>query len=291
MAGQVETSVRGLRTLSGGTRQEVKTARPWQPKLVFPESREKCPLCTKNDETKYIPGPGWKIFQNAFTPFPYHRLMIPDDCWDEARLRTLGGKETLKAALRYALMEIKRTRESLFPTSIFTHIGYGGGQNIPHHHWHICGTPTKPKSFFFDLAYDLRPDQILEKTDNLTAAIFGVRAGQTIIFPTELYPMFPTNPRLSGKNAGVVEATSLLKDDDLFDEVAGEAHRVVELFNRKFFCPDYCLLLALNSESDWYVRYTPTLNNWGGSEYMAIDNDTPFCLPWPHENTVKFLKG
>lgn len=284
MTGELSVSLQGLLTLSGGTRQEMKTSRPWQPKLQIPNDTGNCTLCKKDDESKYIPGPGWKIFQNAFTQFAYHRLLIPDSCWPEEKLRSLGGGGTMFTALNYALAEVKRTKPKPFPSWIFTHVGYGAGQNIPHNHWHILEPGTTPNSFFGGLLRDLKKEQVLRESGNLTTAIHGTRAGQTLIFPTHLHA-----PR--DKMETAIRASSLWEDPLILAEVRNESHAVVELFNKKFFNPDYCLCLALNSETDWYVRYTPILNNWGATEFAALDNGTPFALPWPHEKTVEFLKS
>lgn len=40
---------------------------------------------------------------------------------------------------------------------------------------------------------------------------------------------------------------------------------------------------------EWFAKYIPILNQWGGSEYMALDHGTPFCLPWTHEATRDLL--
>ncbi|MBU6500581.1 MAG: hypothetical protein KGJ89_03955 [Patescibacteria group bacterium] len=293
MAGEIQTFLTGFSTLSGGTRDKVKNItradRPWQVSMKYPEPG-KCGLCNKDDETKYIPGPGWKSFQNAFTPFPYHRILIPDVCWDEEKLRSLGGKETLRTALRYARNEILRTRGNMLPMWIFTHIGYGAGQNFPHHHWHICEAPTQPKNIFTRLWHDLVGDVIiltkeakciLNTSENFIISLYGRRAGQVVIFSKRrLSHYFP-----------IVKASDLLEDKSLRTELLDETCAVVELFNRKFNYPDYCLFFGINRESEWYVRYTPILNNWGGSEFAALDFDTPFVLPWPHEKTLEFLKS
>jgi hypothetical protein len=71
--------------------------------------------------------------------------------------------------------------------------------------------------------------------------------------------------------------------------VAREASRVVDVFNRKFEWPDYCLFLGIHTPREWFVRYTPILNNWGGADFAALDFGTPFVLPWPHRATAAHL--
>lgn len=286
MAGEIRNSVNGLQTLCGGTRTTVKVDRPWQPKMVFPTPNP-CPFCTKKQEDEYTYHPEdyfhCKTFQNSNTPFPYHRLLIPAVCWDEWTLRNLGGEDILKMMLSCALQEVKRTKEKFYPVWIFTHIGSGAGQNLTHNHWHLLAPPTDPKIF---LKYDalgliVSGEDILWRSWRLTVAVSGVRAGQTFIGPTR--------PKVNGIRT--LSARDVLENPSLFSELMEETYKLVMLFNDKFLNPDYCLLLALNSEDDWHIRYTPILNNWGGSEFAALDYGTPFVLPWPHSETVKFLKS
>lgn len=248
--------------MSGGTRTTVKTTRPWQVRMTLPANQSDCPLCSREQIDEYIPEPGWwKTFENSNTPWPYHRLLIPAYCWPIDKLWSLGGKETLETMLRLAIDDVVRTRGHLFPIWIYTHIGYGAGQNLPHLHWHICEPPTKPKNL--DCEGLLTP---LWSSDAFSVHLGGTRAGQAFIFPKVSY----------------------IPQSDL-SKFATESWKLVEMFNNKFNQPDYCLFIALHSETEWWARYTPILNNWGGSEFAALDLGTPFVLPWPHEATRDFL--
>jgi hypothetical protein len=279
--GEIISLGNGLSTLSGGTRTEVKPARPWQAKLQYPESG-KCPLCNKNGDGQFVPGPGWKSLQNAFTPHLSHRILIPDICWTEGRLRSLGGAETLTLAWKYALSEAKRTRgEKLFPLWIFSHVGCGSGQNYPHHHWHILEPILQPNHLFKDSwAYGQFLEQTRKTTiaesDNFVSALWGIKAGQVFTV---------------AKCGQAVKALGLFSSGELLRELAEQAHGIVQLFNEKFRWPDFCLMLDLSYDNDWCVIYTPILNNWGGPEFIAPYRGTPHTLPWPHEKTLKFLKG
>ena len=275
MTGIVTRSTGGHFTLSGGTRGTVKPGpRPWQ--VALPERPGKnadCALCSQPQLDEHKVAEGWKTFRNLNTPFPFHRLLIPAECWNTSRLRTLGGPDILEKMFRLALGEIGRTRTETWPTWIYTHIGYGAGQNFPHLHWHLCGAPTPPAPIFGSegVLNALTP---LWESERLITAVGGVFAGQTIIRP---YPL----PKYLD--------TTVLYEDGFFHDLAVAANRVVGVFNRKFNWPDYCLLLAINGPREWHVRYTPRLNNWGGSEFAALDYGTPFVLPWPHEATGEYL--
>lgn len=277
MAGEIESSVRDLITLSGGTRTTVKIDRPWQPKLMFPKSSAECLFCSCKQEDEYVPGKGFKTFKNSYTPFPYHRLLIPLVCWEEQKLRSLGGLETLSLALKYALAEVARTRENLWPTWIYTHIGYGAGQNLTHQHWHLCGAPTEPQPLVVS-DYCCNSNEItLLHGQYITTILHGVRAGQVLIVPHD------------DGEGGIITTENFATNPCVQEDVFWTVHWVIEKFNEKFNYPDYCLFLALNSETDWHFRYTPILNNWGGSEFAALDYGTPFVLPWPHSKTVEYL--
>ncbi|HUX35795.1 MAG TPA: hypothetical protein VMV71_02045 [Candidatus Paceibacterota bacterium] len=266
MTGIIQAAPGGLSTLSGGTRTAVKTERPWQVRLKVSETHASCPLCSRQQLDEHFPADGWKTFRNSNTPWPYHRLLIPTNCWPIDKLWSLGGKETVLAGmLQLAIDDVLRTRQQqLYPIWIYTHIGYGAGQNFAHHHWHITSPADKPKPLII-------PDDAVKLWDNkrLNTYLCGVRAGQALI----------------------VQKKRMRFSDYLANNLAEESSRLVEIFNKKFCKPDYCLFFAFHSEMEWYARYTPILNNWGGSEFAALDVGTPFVLPWPHEATRDFLLG
>ncbi len=261
MTGIIARSVGSHSTLSGGTRTSAKTVRPWQVRLEVPANRADCMLCTRPQLDEHYPADGWKTFGNSNTPWQYHRLLTPTDCWPIDKLWLLGGPGTLATALELAINDVIRSRGHLFPIWIFTHIGYGAGQNFAHHHWHICEPAPKPKRLELDGCVDLWGNPSFE------TVLGGVRAGQAFILPKALYKQ------------------------ELVPELAVESSKLIEKFNDKFNRPDYCLLLAIHNEVEWWVRYTPILNNWGGSEFAALDLNTPFVLPWPHEATAAHLLG
>ncbi|MCR4328861.1 MAG: hypothetical protein NUV53_05155 [Patescibacteria group bacterium] len=153
-------------------------------------------------------------------------------------------------------------RTDPFPTWIFTHVGYGAGQNFPHHHWHVLQPGTEPKEL------RIGNDMIdLWESEAFVTVLTGVRAGEALIYPRPDYT----------------------KRDAFPERLAEDALRLILKFNQKFNNPDYCFLVAFNDPGEWFARYIPILNQWGGSEWMALDHRTPFTLPWPHEATRDFL--
>lgn len=246
-------------TLSGGTRTAVKTHRPWQVRPVLPP-KEQCPLCSKPQLDEYHPTPGWRTFANSNTPFSFHRLLAPTKCWEIAKLWELGGQGTLTSTLRLVLNEMNRTGIRGNPAWIFTHVGYGAGQNLSHHHWHILRPPDTPS---FPSTGDHVP---LWETQTLRIILCGIRAGQILVLP---------------KDAEDVER--------LLPDLAAAVWRIITAFNEKFDRPDYCVFLGIHGPRQWFLRYTPILNNWGGTEFAALDCGTPFVLPWAHQATEAFL--
>lgn len=257
--------------LSGGTRTAVKVQRPWQPKLVFPQPGQ-CRFCLGQPEAgEYSPAEGWRILPAAYTPHAFHRLLLPTSCWVEDRLRSLGREEALATVLRLALADIEQQRPQLFPTWVLAHVGYGAGQNVVHLHWHLVELGSEPEH----LSLDERSFFELINSKQFRVGAHGVRAGQMLIVPQP-------DVRFSAK--------TFFQDEVLRQELAQRMAWLVWLFNEKFHFPDYSIILALLGQEDWYVRYTPILNQWGGGEVAAIDAGTPFVLAWPHEETVKFLQ-
>ena len=117
----------------GGTRNEIKLSRPWQPSL--PIAPEKCPFCTKPQEEISLPAvPDWRLLPNPYTPHRRHRLAIPRLCWDGETLQNLGGLAGIYSALQAVSCAIEQDKQ---PMGAFIHVGINAGQNLGHAHWHI----------------------------------------------------------------------------------------------------------------------------------------------------------
>lgn len=266
MAGVLRELAGEIMVLYGGTRTSVRPMRvnrPWQVGLKF-QTKDDCPFCSRTQLDEYFPEPGWKTFQNAATPWPWHRLLIPTECWDEQTLWSLGGKERIATILSLSLKEILRTRRSPYVVRVHVHVGYGGGQNYPHQHTHILEEPIGPIALFDDARFwgNLT---VLQDSERFITALYGVRAGQCYIYHKS---------RISAR-------PFLSNEDGLVDELAAEISRLIDLFNRKCENPDYALTIALDGPRQWYASYTPILNQWGGPELAAINDRTVYVHPWP----------
>src|SRR3989344_761501 len=262
----------GLSSIAGGTRGGIKLSRPWQ-QMIIPNT-ETCPFCTgKGKILKSFVGGEWLLLQNHFTPYPYHRMIIPKSCWNDNELRSLGGHERLRQALQLAVEEIRSSEEGRIFVNV--HVGSLAGQNINHLHYHIVkynvGTnveqsrvPAEMHDFFSQ-----RRNLIVVQTNRSYVGIGGIRACQGFV--------------LSHHTPSVEEIAEILS-------------KLISLVNKKFeskqgLSPDFALCLSFEHGEFCYGLYTPTLNQWGAAEYAALyEPGCPISLPWPHEVTAAFLR-
>ncbi len=265
----------GMRSIAGGTRNEIKLSRPWQKEIeVNPET---CPFCTgKGHVLEDIGGGEWRLLQNRFTPYPFHQMIIPRSCFPAQKVRILGGQDMCLNAFFYIQKAIReRGLGKLFMT---IHIGELAGQNVPHLHYHIVrymladqsesSVPQKMRRIFRE-----KPELVIFEDDVLSAGVGGVRSGQCFILK---------------KSRGL--------ESDKY-ALAFFVYRVISLYNKKFkstqgLSPDFSLALQFLDGEFQYGIYTPVLNHWGGTEQMALyESGCSTTLPWPHELTVKHLKS
>ena len=98
----------GRKSVAGGTRTVIKLDRPWQSDIVV--SKETCPFCTKPQKDVRVvdlgDGGSWRVIENVFTPYPFHRLVIPSECWSKEDIRNLGGRSKIYGALSLAMEEV-----------------------------------------------------------------------------------------------------------------------------------------------------------------------------------------
>ncbi len=268
--------------MAGGTRRAIKLNRPWQKQLNTDHTT--CPFepSRLEDEGRQITGRSsdgrWVSFDNYFTPNLDHSLVIPATCqdWPDARVRLLGGKEEIVSALDliYKLLETKPKHQT---TEIIINIGWLGGQNVSHIHWHVFGLPVGAVNGSSDqIATSLgqlnNPDLALFERNGLEVVVGGHRAGQCFILPKE--------KNISIQNIATVIADLVALYADKFKSSVGEQ-----------LAPDFTIGLVHNEGNFVYGTYVPILNNWGGFESLAFLGQQAVSLPWPHEQTAAYLRG
>lgn len=265
----------GMKSIAGGTRGEIKLSRPWQQEIVV--NPETCPFCTgKGHVLEELAGGEWRLLQNRFTPYPFHRMVIPRECWSATDLRSLGEFRRIEDALRLIFRVVKSSGlEKLFITA---HIGPLAGQNVCHLHYHIVqyalsdasesAVPEKMRKVFAE-----KTEFIILEGWGLFAGVGGVKAGQCFVLPGH-------------------RSQSLRSED-----IALMLHDVVSLYNKRFkstqgLSPDFSIGLQFWQGEFQYGLYTPVLNHWGAAEQMALyEPGCPLTLPWPHELTAEYLKS
>ncbi|TSC67944.1 MAG: hypothetical protein G01um101472_249 [Parcubacteria group bacterium Gr01-1014_72] len=271
---QVLNAPASVSTISGGTRTRVITARPWQPKLItYPEGREgECPFCQTGRANEYR-GDGFVISDNLYSPFEFHRLLVPSTCWKESELRNLNGPGlSLETAFTAGLGEFVRLGRNPFPAWISTHIGIGAGQNQPHHHWHLIVRPRGGTEVVGQDRPEFGPLTIIRDSNLFRACAWGIKAGQVLIVPR-----------------APILITAAMENVEILLELVRLVRNIVDLYNKKFSYPDFAIMFAVAGEYDWCVHYIPHLNYWGPNDYLAPVYGTPYTLSWSHKETVRFL--
>lgn len=259
----------GICTASGGTRTAVKLSRPWQKDIEVDPST--CPFEPEKFGDREVfarseEAGGWLALGNLNTPLPYHRLIIPARCLPAQELRLLGGEEHISAAISLAYQMIYASDREVFELTV--HIGALAGQNLPHLHWHLVEPIAVPER---QAKPELTPRDVIFHDYGLVAIAGGHRAGQCFIF-----------------HDGVTDISDTSISPFLADLVA--------LYARKFcstegLAPDYQIGLKFVRGLFSYGMLVPILNHWGTTEYFALLGTGPVILPWPHEETAKYLKG
>lgn len=257
---------------SGGTRRGINFSRPWQSDIVVDPAV--CPFETK-EETE-IPGfrqeGGWRLLGNKYTPFPFHRLIIPETCWPKERLRVLGGEDEIGIVLRIVQSILLVETRELW---LGIHIGPSAGQNLAHAHYHLL-EPLKrispePQS---DIAAHFRDSaNVLLKGSHLRVVVGGCRAGQCLIVP---------------------ENDSVKLTSEITRDMASLLNHIVKLYSVKFkstqgLPPDYIIGFRFSGMKIQYGFYIPILHNWGFAEYFGMLEGTPLILPWSHKETFEHL--
>ncbi|HEU0051363.1 MAG TPA: hypothetical protein VFQ60_04910 [Patescibacteria group bacterium] len=272
----IERMPGGVSVAAGGTRTAIKLDRPWQPDIVI--TPETCPFCRQADmerrEFRRIEkGGGWRVINNAFTPFPFHRLIIPFSCWPKEELRRLGGVEQIRRVLDiFSEMYAAEKRDELWLT---VHIGALAGQNVMHLHFHvqqILGQRAVINGTE-DYIRAACPELEVFSDMGLRVVATGHRAGQCLIARAH---------------------DAFLKDWE--NSFAVVLDRLIGLYATKFrsrqgLPPDFMLFFGLSSRGPLYASYVPILNQMGGPEYLGLLEGTPMIIPWPHAATAAHLRA
>jgi len=255
------------RITAGGTRNNIKLSRPWQPPL--PYNPKKCPFCTKPQEEIPLTGipAGWKLLPNIFTPHRRHRLIITNECPTPDFTQTLGGFEKIGQALEVARLAIQDDNVEM---ALFCHVGQTAGQNLGHLHWHLMEVRVvQPLSFALPRA------TLVKCIENLNINAAGARAGECV----------------------VCQETIESFDKRAVWKIAEALHWIVSLGNKKFEStegrpPEFCVSVRIGADKTLlYADYCPILNTWGAPEYVfAPLEGGPITLPWSHEITAEYLR-
>ncbi|MEK7641191.1 MAG: HIT domain-containing protein [Patescibacteria group bacterium] len=284
----------GRKSVAGGTRTAIKLDRPWQSDIVV--NKETCPFCTKPQKDvkqKDLANCGsWRVIENAFTPYPFHRMVIPTECWSKEELHGLGGQDKIRGALHMATEEIAANAEKTI--FITLHVGALAGQNVTHLHYHVVAykfddNGESPVMHKLHELYDGRYDHtgplnhlVVSSNSVLQLAAGGLRAGQFFLFPTGQNPL------------DVVDDWGRTV---VCSEIAGFLNMLITTMNEKFrsvqgLPPDFKISLMFQEGKFRHGLYVPILNHLGSAEEMAMYEDScQITMPWTHEATVEHLKS
>lgn len=269
----IENLPSGVTIAYGGTRTSIKVDRPWQVDIKIDPTT--CPFEDKEEANlAYHPQDGgWRVLDNRYTPFEHHRLIIPEACWTAEQLRILGGEEKIAAVL--TVVNDLMTSE---PTGFWlgVHVGPLAGQNVGHLHYHLL-VPLSPLSRSTEndvvaYAQSRNPSLVICEAEDFKVVAGGCKAGQCFIVPK-------CEIELSA------QTTSLAK----------LLNYIITLYNDKFrslqgLTPDFAIGIEFSRGKMRYGCYTPVLTNWGFTEYFGLIEGSPLILPWPHEESARYLR-
>ena len=264
----------GISVASGGTRNRINFDRPWQtPIIVNPAA---CPFEVKDQDVVARfdeQGTAWSLLPNLYTPFPFHRLLIPDSCWSSEKLRELGGRTQIEAVLRILGRLLSAGSRELW---FGVHIGPSAGQNISHLHYHWL-EPLPDESPEQRLSFEPSRDSALTiyEESAIRVSAEGCRAGQCVFYST----------------AGDTDF-----NEDFASVLATVLSVLLKQYSKNFksvqgLPPDFVLTMKFVGRQMKYGSYIPILNHWGFTEYLGLIESRPLILPWPHETTAVFLRS
>ena len=287
----------GIITVAGAKKKIPATfSRWWQAPIPKPNPA-KCPF-HKEEERKNAfleatapDGEQWFVLDSLFAPEKPHRLIIPDTCWEEEKMRVLGGPESIRTAVALASRQFGREqpeeRDKLWGFSV--QVGPLAAQNVPHCHYHLyrpnifsaehlrVAIDDNPKATDLTFHPDLDSDDLcVLKNEDFLVVAGGEFTGQLYILPSDFF---------------------WFEDDSTAESVAIILDILVKLYAEKFrsvegLAPDYRWEFEIYGGGINFGIFVPKLNNTGTLEDMAtMDRRRGFNLLWSHEETARYLKS
>jgi diadenosine tetraphosphate (Ap4A) HIT family hydrolase len=273
IAHEITTLPSGIRVAAGGTRNAINLNRPWQVDILV--NPAECPFETREQEevAHFDIGEGWRVIENLYTPFPFHRLIIPRSCWSAQEVRSLGGEGRIVEAFQVVRSLLEDERHELW---LGVHVGASAGQNIGHLHYHLLQPLERASGLVMmgdNLEYSGPSSPTILQDAAFTVVAAGCRAGQCMILPRD-------GPKYLSPNT-VIELAHVLSE-------------VITLYSVKFLSvqglpPDYSICIVFKGPHIIRGSFVPILNNWGFTEYLGLLEGTPLVLPWSHEAAARFL--
>lgn len=273
-----QTLPSGIVVASSSTNIKVNLDRPWQLKLTQYKPR-KCPFEGERlgDKAQRFPHicRNWLAIDNVQKTSGVNKLIMPEKCWDEARIQNLGGAREIEKAFKIsACLEPQINLDGLL---FLVQIGYNSGASIPWHlHWQLqtleeeCGR-TELDQFLGELQ---KSGLVLARKNEWKAILGGRYAGQCFFLPDAPQKLSSLKP---------VKELSLIVTN------------VVDLYNKKFVSveglpPSFQIGFVIDTNGNiQYGIYKPSLyHQWGIRDTMG-DFGLRVKLPWPHTLTLQYL--
>ena len=270
--------------IAGASRNAVKLDRAWQQDLDSLLA-QKCPFeDPTNKQEIHLDeisrgGENWRVLRNRFTPWtelaPDHFLIIPQKCWPKDELRRLGQTGKLAGALSIVGDLCKENAHAKFLMCV--HVGRNAGQNVGHAHFHVLPLPTDrmvvSRSWLEEIEEARHKPQLKQGDKKFLVFCDGTRAGQCFV---------------------VSEDHAKINDWDNALAFARKLDELLELYGRKFrsvqgLPPDFIVNAVIHGGDMEFATIIPILSQWGGPEYLATMEGSPFSLPWEHQVSADHL--
>lgn len=274
----------GATIIAGASRNKINLNRPWQEDLDSLLAQE-CPFETKpQEEFLYLDnisrgGEEWRVLRNHATPWteitPDHFLIIPQKCWPKEELRRLGQCGKIGGALSLAGDLTYGNAHGKFEMCI--HVGRNAGQNVGHAHFHVLPLPLLPLApvELQDIVAAGSKPQLSQTDKEFIVFCDGTRAGQCFIVPRNVLRIYDYD-----------NALSCARKLDALLELLGKNFRSVQGLP-----PDFIMSAIISEGRMEYATIIPILNQWGGPEYMASIEQSPYSLSWQHQVTADYLNA